>query len=134
MGHNISANLGGQQHNTPSGGGAGGSSSGHGHGSKLGSEEGSDCGNSSVTSESIPGANNHLTSPRNHQYNPMVDNGSYYDNPALLVDLQEARAEGRHLREEVETIKQTLNLEVVALRESLAEERFRCERLEEQVN
>ncbi|CAL4101442.1 unnamed protein product [Meganyctiphanes norvegica] len=133
--HNISSNLGGQQHNTPSGGGgAGGSSSGHGHGSKLGSEEGSDCGNSSVTSESMPGANTHLTSPRNNQYNPMVDHGSYYDTHVLLADLQEARTESRLLREEVETIKQTLNAEVVALRESLAEERFRCERLEEQVN
>lgn len=137
--HNVS-NLTGH-HQTSSAQGAGGSSSGGGHhGSKIGSEEGSEC-NSSITSESVPGGSTtlaHLASPRNH-HNQLsgvefyaLSGGATIEQ--LINDLQESRAEAARLREEIDTIKQTLAAEVNSMREGLAEERCRCDRLEDQVN
>ncbi|KAK3864304.1 hypothetical protein Pcinc_030000 [Petrolisthes cinctipes] len=119
------------------GGGAGGSSSGGGHhggGSKVGSEEGSEC-NSSITSESVPGGSTtlaHLTSPRNHH--PQLDYLSGLTLDQVFLELRESREEIANLREELDTIKQTLASEVKMFRDGLQEEKFRCERLEEQVN
>ncbi|XP_042868275.1 transmembrane and coiled-coil domains protein 1-like isoform X2 [Penaeus japonicus] len=137
--HNISANL-SSHHQSSSAQGAGGSSSGGHQGSKIGSEEGSEC-NSSVTSESVPGGSTtlgHLTSPRNHH--SQLTGVDFYTLPGgtslepLLLELRESREESARLREEIETIKQALAAEVNSMREGLAEERFRCDRLEEQVN
>nr|XP_045604451.1 transmembrane and coiled-coil domains protein 2-like isoform X4 [Procambarus clarkii] len=121
--------------------GAGGSSSGGGHhGSKIGSEEGSEC-NSSITSESVPGGSTtlaHLASPRNHH--SQLTSVDFYGLPGgttieqLLMELRESREESTRLREEIDTIKQTLAAEVNSMRDGLAEERFRCDRLEEQIN
>ncbi|XP_071529608.1 transmembrane and coiled-coil domain protein 3 isoform X4 [Panulirus ornatus] len=128
-------------HQTSSAQGAGGSSSGGGHhGSKIGSEEGSEC-NSSITSESVPGGSTtlgHLTSPRNHH--SQLTGVDFYGPPGgttvdqLLMELRESREETARLREDIDTIKQALAAEVNSMREGLAEERFRCDRLEEQVN
>ncbi|CAL4216529.1 unnamed protein product, partial [Meganyctiphanes norvegica] len=63
----------------------------------------------------------------------IVDHGRYYDNNVLLVELQDAQTEARLLREERENLKPIQNI-VLTLRESLAEEIFRCERLEEELN
>ncbi|XP_037800458.1 transmembrane and coiled-coil domains protein 2-like isoform X6 [Penaeus monodon] len=127
-------------HQSSSAQGAGGSSSGGHQGSKIGSEEGSEC-NSSITSESVPGGSTtlgHLTSPRNHH--SQLTGVDFYTLPGgtslepLLLELRESREESARLREEIETIKQALAAEVNSMREGLAEERFRCDRLEEQVN
>lgn len=137
--HNVS-NLTGH-HQSSSAQGAGGSSSGGGHhGSKIGSEDGSEC-NSSITSESVPGGSTtlgHLTSPRNHHN--QLTGVEFYALPGgttledLLIDLRESREESARLREEIETIKQTLATEVNKMLEGLSEERCRCDRLEDQVN
>ncbi|XP_045124120.1 transmembrane and coiled-coil domains protein 1-like isoform X4 [Portunus trituberculatus] len=121
--------------------GAGGSSSGGGHhGSKIGSEEGSEC-NSSITSESVPGGSTtlaHLTSPRNHH--SQLTGVDYFGQAGgmsveqLLMELRESREEIARLREEIDSTKLALAAELNGMREGLAEERFRCERLEEQVN
>ncbi|XP_066966320.1 transmembrane and coiled-coil domains protein 1-like isoform X8 [Macrobrachium rosenbergii] len=128
-------------HQSSSAQGAGGSSSGGGHhGSKIGSEDGSEC-NSSITSESVPGGSTtlgHLTSPRNHHN--QLTGVEFYALPGgttledLLIDLRESREESARLREEIETIKQTLATEVNKMLEGLSEERCRCDRLEDQVN
>ncbi|XP_053641985.1 transmembrane and coiled-coil domains protein 2 isoform X4 [Cherax quadricarinatus] len=128
-------------HQSSSAQGAGGSSSGGGHhGSKIGSEEGSEC-NSSITSESVPGGSTtlaHLASPRNHH--SQLTSVDFYGLPGgttvehLLLELRESREESARLREEIDTIKQALAAEVNSMREGLAEERFRCDRLEEQIN
>ncbi|KAG0727522.1 Transmembrane and coiled-coil domains protein 1 [Chionoecetes opilio] len=136
---NTGAPLPSHQQST-TGQGAGGSSSGGHHGSKIGSEEGSEC-NSSITSESVPGGSTtlaHLTSPRNH-HSQLT--GVDFFGPAgtlsveqLLMDLRESREEIARLREEIDSTKLALAAELNGMREGLAEERFRCERLEEQVN
>ncbi|XP_050713651.1 transmembrane and coiled-coil domains protein 1-like isoform X4 [Eriocheir sinensis] len=121
-------------------GGAGSSSGGGHHGSKIGSEEGSEC-NSSITSESVPGGSTtlaHLASPRNHH--GQLTGLDYFGQPGgmsveqLLMELRESREEIARLREEIDTTKLALAAELNGMREGLAEERFRCERLEEQVN
>ncbi|XP_068248742.1 transmembrane and coiled-coil domains protein 1 isoform X3 [Palaemon carinicauda] len=138
--HHNASNLTGH-HQSSSAQGAGGSSSGGGHhGSKIGSEEGSEC-NSSITSESVPGGSTtlgHLTSPRNHHN--QLTGVEFYSLPGgttledLLLELRESREESARLREEIETIKQTLATEVNKMLEGLSEERCRCDRLEDQVN
>ncbi|KAK8734612.1 hypothetical protein OTU49_005900 [Cherax quadricarinatus] len=138
---NQGSNLPSSHHQSSSAQGAGGSSSGGGHhGSKIGSEEGSEC-NSSITSESVPGGSTtlaHLASPRNHH--SQLTSVDFYGLPGgttvehLLLELRESREESARLREEIDTIKQALAAEVNSMREGLAEERFRCDRLEEQIN
>ncbi|XP_042214801.1 transmembrane and coiled-coil domains protein 1-like isoform X1 [Homarus americanus] len=138
---NQGSNLPSSHHQSSSAQGAGGSSSGGGHhGSKIGSEEGSEC-NSSITSESVPGGSTtlaHLGSPRNHH--SQLTSGDFYGVPGgttveqLLMELRESRDESARLREEIDTIKQALGAEVNSMRDGLAEERFRCDRLEEQIN
>ncbi|XP_045124118.1 transmembrane and coiled-coil domains protein 1-like isoform X2 [Portunus trituberculatus] len=137
---NTGAALPSHQQST-AGQGAGGSSSGGGHhGSKIGSEEGSEC-NSSITSESVPGGSTtlaHLTSPRNHH--SQLTGVDYFGQAGgmsveqLLMELRESREEIARLREEIDSTKLALAAELNGMREGLAEERFRCERLEEQVN
>ncbi|XP_076040701.1 transmembrane and coiled-coil domains protein 1-like isoform X7 [Oratosquilla oratoria] len=110
---------------------------------KIGSEEGSES-NSSVTSESVPGAGSttlgHLSSPRNNQQHMGSIDVGYYGLPTgmsleqVVQEMYDRKEECGRLREEIETIKQTLTSEVKLLRECIGEERFKYERLEEQVN
>ncbi|XP_077287904.1 transmembrane and coiled-coil domain 2 protein Dmtn isoform X3 [Arctopsyche grandis] len=87
---------------------------------KLTSEEGSEC--SSVTSESIPGYQNQSGS------NNLAE-GVFTVKP-ILAELQDRRVDVENLFEKMKTITQ----EVSYLSSALQEERFRCERLEEQIN
>ncbi|XP_050713650.1 transmembrane and coiled-coil domains protein 2-like isoform X3 [Eriocheir sinensis] len=137
---NAGAALPSHQQSSSGQGGAGSSSGGGHHGSKIGSEEGSEC-NSSITSESVPGGSTtlaHLASPRNHH--GQLTGLDYFGQPGgmsveqLLMELRESREEIARLREEIDTTKLALAAELNGMREGLAEERFRCERLEEQVN
>ncbi|XP_050532858.1 transmembrane and coiled-coil domains protein 2 isoform X2 [Daktulosphaira vitifoliae] len=81
------------------------------------SEDGaSEC--SSVTSESIP--------PRTSQAPPPPASAS--------PSLEPVWAELDHLRSKIEHIKQLVSKDIASLNHSLQEERFRTERLEEQIN
>ncbi|XP_011881868.1 PREDICTED: transmembrane and coiled-coil domains protein 2 isoform X2 [Vollenhovia emeryi] len=89
---------------------------------KFPSEEGSEC--SSVTSESGPGSRGQ---PHTCHSNNALSLKS------IFAELQEHRENLDRMREKLETVK-TLQQEVTYLSHSLQEERFRCERLEEQIN
>ncbi|XP_063244163.1 transmembrane and coiled-coil domains protein 2 isoform X3 [Bacillus rossius redtenbacheri] len=93
---------------------------------KMASEEGSGC--SSVTSESMA----QRQSPSHHHAFHLAS--SDYNLEPVFVEMRERREEFERLREELETVKQSLQREVTFVGQTLQEERFRCERLEEQVN
>ncbi|KAL6255926.1 hypothetical protein P5V15_013166 [Pogonomyrmex californicus] len=90
---------------------------------KFPSEEGSEC--SSVTSESGPGSRG--------QPHTCHSNNAALSLKSIFAELQEHRENLDRMREKLDTIK-TLQQEVTYLSHSLQEERFRCERLEEQIN
>ncbi|KAG8037047.1 hypothetical protein G9C98_004369 [Cotesia typhae] len=90
---------------------------------KFPSEEGSEC--SSVTSESGPGSRG--------QTHACHSNNAAFSLKSIFVELQEHRENFERMREKLETLK-TLQQEVTFLSNALQEERFRCERLEEQMN
>nr|XP_012233886.1 PREDICTED: transmembrane and coiled-coil domains protein 2 isoform X1 [Linepithema humile]XP_012233887.1 PREDICTED: transmembrane and coiled-coil domains protein 2 isoform X1 [Linepithema humile]XP_012233888.1 PREDICTED: transmembrane and coiled-coil domains protein 2 isoform X1 [Linepithema humile]XP_012233889.1 PREDICTED: transmembrane and coiled-coil domains protein 2 isoform X1 [Linepithema humile]XP_012233890.1 PREDICTED: transmembrane and coiled-coil domains protein 2 isoform X1 [Linep len=90
---------------------------------KFPSEEGSEC--SSVTSESGPGSRG--------QPHTCHSNNAALSLKSIFSELQEHRETLDRMREKLDTIK-TLQQEVTYLSHSLQEERFRCERLEEQIN
>ncbi|XP_043272223.1 transmembrane and coiled-coil domains protein 2 isoform X6 [Venturia canescens] len=90
---------------------------------KFPSEEGSEC--SSVTSESGPGSRGqpHTCHPTN----------AAYSLKSIFSELQDHRENFERMREKMESLK-ALQQEVAYLSHSLQEERFRTERLEEQIN
>ncbi|XP_011345505.1 transmembrane and coiled-coil domains protein 2 isoform X2 [Ooceraea biroi] len=90
---------------------------------KFPSEEGSEC--SSVTSESGPGSRG--------QPHTCHSNNAALSLKSIFSELQEHRENLDRMREKLDSIK-TLQQEVTYLSHSLQEERFRCERLEEQIN
>ncbi|PNF30746.1 hypothetical protein B7P43_G06175 [Cryptotermes secundus] len=96
---------------------------------KFASEEGSEC--SSVTSGSIPAGNvTHQSSPHHPATLHLPDT---YSLEPIFTELQERREEIDRLREELESVK-AFQREVTFMSQALQEERFRSERLEEQVN
>nr|CAD7455691.1 unnamed protein product [Timema tahoe] len=104
---------------------------------KLASDEGSVC--SSVTSGSVP----HQVSPHHHNNNSQGNQhhegyhltSATFNLEPIFVELQDRREELERLREEMEGVKQqALQREVTFMNQTLQEERFRSERLEEQVN
>ncbi|XP_024938465.1 transmembrane and coiled-coil domains protein 2 isoform X3 [Cephus cinctus] len=92
-------------------------------GMKFPSEEGSEC--SSVTSESAPGSRG--------QAHTCHGTSAAFSLKSIFSELQEHRENFDRLREKLEGLK-TIQQEVTYLSHALQEERFRCERLEEQVN
>ncbi|XP_025268797.1 transmembrane and coiled-coil domains protein 2 isoform X4 [Camponotus floridanus] len=90
---------------------------------KFPSEEGSEC--SSVTSESGPGSRG--------QPHACHTNNAALSLKSIFAELQEHRENLDQMREKLDSLK-TLQQEVTYLSHSLQEERFRCERLEEQIN
>lgn len=104
---------------------------GSGHGStsagglKFPSEEGSEC--SSVTSESMPGA--HTTSPHSMSNPP---SGPSLD--TIVSEIRRNKQDLERVKDKMEALKQAMQKEVTFLNQALTEERFRSERLEEQVN
>ncbi|XP_020278428.1 transmembrane and coiled-coil domains protein 2 isoform X5 [Pseudomyrmex gracilis] len=90
---------------------------------KFPSEEGSEC--SSVTSESGPGSRG--------QPHACHSNNAVMSLKSIFAELQEHRENLDRMREKLDSVK-TLQQEVTYLSHSLQEERFRCERLEEQIN
>ncbi|XP_059351694.1 transmembrane and coiled-coil domain protein 3-like isoform X2 [Daphnia carinata] len=98
-------------------------------GGKYTSEEGSECG-SSVTSESMAGGL-HM-SPRHNVVGASL--GLSMGLESFFQELQERREEVDRLREEMEQVKLNLQQEVCLVSSALQEERFRVERLEEQIN
>ncbi|XP_029661535.1 transmembrane and coiled-coil domains protein 2 isoform X2 [Formica exsecta] len=90
---------------------------------KFPSEEGSEC--SSVTSESGPGSRG--------QPHACHSNNAALSLKSIFAELQEHREHLDQMREKLDSVK-TLQQEVTYLSHSLQEERFRCERLEEQIN
>lgn len=90
---------------------------------KFPSEEGSEC--SSVTSESGPGSRG--------QPHACHTNNAALSLKSIFAELQEHRENLDQMREKLDSVK-TLQQEVTYLSHSLQEERFRCERLEEQIN
>ncbi|XP_046459269.1 transmembrane and coiled-coil domains protein 2-like isoform X2 [Daphnia pulex] len=96
-------------------------------GGKYTSEEGSECG-SSVTSESMAGGL-HM-SPRHNVVGTSL--GLSMGLESFFQELQERREEVDRLREEMEQLH--LQQEVSIVSAALQEERFRVERLEEQIN
>ena len=56
------------------------------------------------------------------------------DGSALITELWERKEECDRLREDVDTIKATLQQEITLLSQALQEERFRYDRLEQQMN
>ncbi|RZF36920.1 hypothetical protein LSTR_LSTR004608 [Laodelphax striatellus] len=105
--------------------------SGHGSnsatGGKFASEENSEC--SSVTSESIPGAQTaspHSSNPANVAPPASLEH--------LIGELHSRKQEISRLKDKLESFKQAMHKEVSFLNQALTEERFRSERLEEQVN
>ncbi|XP_015120251.1 transmembrane and coiled-coil domains protein 2 isoform X2 [Diachasma alloeum] len=90
---------------------------------KFPSEEGSEC--SSVTSESGPGSRG--------QAHACHSNNAAFSLKTIFAELQEHRENFERMREKLDGVK-TLQQEVTYLSNALQEERFRCERLEEQIN
>ncbi|XP_011309995.1 transmembrane and coiled-coil domains protein 2 isoform X2 [Fopius arisanus] len=90
---------------------------------KFPSEEGSEC--SSVTSESGPGSRG--------QAHACHSTNAAFSLKTIFAELQEHRENFDRMREKLDGMK-TLQQEVTYLSNSLQEERFRCERLEEQIN
>lgn len=108
------------------------------------SEEGSEC--SSVTSESNSGA------PQSHTHNSQAKSSSIHstnvDNECLPVDptlsnntlesvvveLRSRREEIDRLRNKLENVKKLVTKDIDTLNHALQEEKFKSERLEEQIN
>ncbi|XP_035729605.1 transmembrane and coiled-coil domains protein 1-like isoform X3 [Vespa mandarinia] len=90
---------------------------------KFPSEEGSEC--SSVTSESGPGSRG--------QTHTCHSNNAALSFKSIFSELQENRDSLERMREKLEGLK-ALQQEVTYLSHGLQEERFRCDRLEEQIN
>lgn len=90
---------------------------------KFPSEEGSEC--SSVTSESGPGSRG--------QAHTCHSNNATLSFKSVFSELQEHRESLERMREKLDGLK-ALQQEVTYLSHGLQEERFRCERLEEQIN
>ncbi|KAG7198996.1 hypothetical protein KM043_013148 [Ampulex compressa] len=90
---------------------------------KFPSEEGSEC--SSVTSESGPGSRG--------QPHTCHSNNAAFSLKSIFSELQEHRENLDRMREKLDGVK-TLQQEMTFLSHALQEERFRCERLEEQIN
>ncbi|XP_051156075.1 transmembrane and coiled-coil domains protein 2 isoform X3 [Leptopilina boulardi] len=90
---------------------------------KFPSEEGSEC--SSVTSESGPGSRGQAHTCHGHR--------DTFSLKSIFSELQEHRENFDRMREKLESLK-TLQQEVTYLSHAVQEERFRCERLEEQIN
>ncbi|XP_043471242.1 transmembrane and coiled-coil domains protein 1 isoform X2 [Leptopilina heterotoma] len=90
---------------------------------KFPSEEGSEC--SSVTSESGPGSRGQTHTCHGHR--------DTFSLKSIFSELQEHRENFDRMREKLEGLK-TLQQEVTYLSHAVQEERFRCERLEEQIN
>lgn len=90
---------------------------------KFPSEEGSEC--SSVTSESGPGSRG--------QAHTCHSNNATLSFKSVFSELQEHRESLERMREKLDGLK-ALQQEVAYLSHGLQEERFRCERLEEQIN
>ncbi|XP_033229987.1 transmembrane and coiled-coil domains protein 2 isoform X2 [Belonocnema kinseyi] len=90
---------------------------------KFPSEEGSEC--SSVTSESGPGSRGQTHTCHGHR--------DTFSLKSIFSELQEHRENFDRMREKLEGLK-TLQQEVSYLSHAVQEERFRCERLEEQIN
>ncbi|CAL7933977.1 unnamed protein product [Xylocopa violacea] len=91
---------------------------------KFPSEEGSEC--SSVTSESGPGS-------RGQAHTCHSNNNASLSLKSIFTELQEHRENLERMKDKLEGLK-SLQQEVTYLSNSLQEERFRCERLEEQIN
>ncbi|EEB11565.1 transmembrane and coiled-coil domains protein, putative [Pediculus humanus corporis] len=92
---------------------------------KFASDEGSPC--SSVTSESL-----HLGQVTHHHTSPRHNRTSYNLDP-LFRELQERREEIEILKEKLENLK-GVHQEIQYLTMAIQEEKFRSERLEEQIN
>ncbi|XP_047361563.1 transmembrane and coiled-coil domains protein 1-like isoform X2 [Vespa velutina] len=90
---------------------------------KFPSEEGSEC--SSVTSESGPGSRG--------QTHTCHSNNAALSFKSVFSELQEHRDSLERMREKLDGLK-ALQQEVAYLSHGLQEERFRCDRLEEQIN
>ncbi|XP_012286491.1 transmembrane and coiled-coil domains protein 2 isoform X2 [Orussus abietinus] len=90
---------------------------------KFPSEEGSEC--SSVTSESVPGSRG--------QPHASQSNNVTFSLKTIFSELQVHRENLDHMRKELDNLK-TLQQEVADLTHALQEERYRSERLEEQIN
>ncbi|XP_046813513.1 transmembrane and coiled-coil domains protein 1-like isoform X3 [Vespa crabro] len=90
---------------------------------KFPSEEGSEC--SSVTSESGPGSRG--------QTHTCHSNNAALSFKSIFSELQEHRDSFERMREKLDGLK-ALQQEVAYLSHGLQEERFRCDRLEEQIN
>jgi len=97
---------------------------------KFASDEGSEC--SSVTSGSIPPGN--LTHHSSPHHPATLHLPTPYGFETMFTELQERHEEIDRLREELESVKQAMQREVAFVSQALQEERFRSERLEEQVN
>ncbi|XP_050574894.1 transmembrane and coiled-coil domains protein 2 isoform X6 [Bombus affinis] len=91
---------------------------------KFPSEEGSEC--SSVTSESGPGS-------RGQAHTCHSSNNAALSLKSIFSELQEHRENLDRMKDKLEGLK-SLQQEVTYLSHALQEERFRCERLEEQIN
>lgn len=130
--HHGSATLpGGCSLNSGGSGTGGGGGSASGTGVKFTSDEGSEC--SSVTSESIPHSG-HPHSSTHAPHHTAHLNPSNCSIEVLLTELREQREEFDRLRRKLDDNKDVLQREIVELNHLLQEERFRTERLEEQVN
>ncbi|XP_011499972.1 PREDICTED: transmembrane and coiled-coil domains protein 2 [Ceratosolen solmsi marchali] len=120
----------GSNHSAGGGGGGGVGSGGGGAGGpgpttmKFPSEEGSEC--SSVTSESGPGSRGQTHACAHESSRPC-------SLKSIFAELQDHRENLDRFREKLEAFK-TIQQEVSYLSHALQEERFRCERLEEQIN
>ncbi|XP_014262327.1 transmembrane and coiled-coil domains protein 2 isoform X2 [Cimex lectularius] len=112
---------------------------GLGSGLKFTSEEGSEC--SSVTSESMPcggtgghgGGGHTTTSPPSSTTHP-PSGGHTPSLEMVFSELKSRKHEADQFREKLDSLKDIIHKEVAYLNQALVEERFRCERLEEQVN
>ncbi|XP_033304729.1 transmembrane and coiled-coil domains protein 2 isoform X10 [Bombus bifarius] len=91
---------------------------------KFPSEEGSEC--SSVTSESGPGS-------RGQAHTCHSSNNAALSLKSIFSELQEHRENLERMKDKLEGLK-SLQQEVTYLSHALQEERFRSERLEEQIN
>ncbi|XP_018899311.1 transmembrane and coiled-coil domains protein 2 isoform X2 [Bemisia tabaci] len=97
------------------------------------SDEGSEC--SSVTSESIP--HPHSSSPHSNPPPAQTTNTSTPPPPHLehvLAELRSQREEIDRLRNKIENVTEMVSKDIATLNHALQEERFKSERLEEQVN
>ena len=104
---------------------------------QLRSDEGSDISSAASDAGALGGA----ASPR-HQASVSSagggggggGGGGPADGAVLISELWERKEECERLREDVDTIKATLQQEITLLSQALQEERFRYDRLEQQMN